>query len=68
MKYLPKILKLVPILIDLYSDVSERVEAARRADSDGGSRVTPLEIAKIVVAEIGPLVEAIAASLAPAPA
>ena len=51
-----KAFKILPKLIDLIADIEAKVAEAK---ADG--KVTPVEIAKIVASEIGPLVDAIVA-------
>ena len=63
-----KAMKLLPLMIDLISDVDAKVKAAKDPASSGGAKVTALEIGKIVSGEIGPLVSAIVALFVDAPA
>ena len=59
MKHLLDAIKLLPVLADLLGRVSAAVAAAKDPASPGGSKLTALEIGKIVAAEIGPLIQAI---------
>lgn len=54
-----KAFKILPKVIDLIADVEAKIQTAKAANSAGGSKVTAIEIAKIVTSELGPLVDAI---------
>lgn len=63
MTALPKAVKialsLVPALMRILPEIEAKVAAAKAPGSAGGSKVTPAEIAEIVVAEISPVVHAV---------
>lgn len=50
---------LIPVVVQTIHDVEAKIAAAKAPGSDGGAKLTPLEITKIVAAEIGPVVEAL---------
>jgi hypothetical protein len=55
--------KLIPVVTKVIRDVEAKIAADKAASSDGGSKVTPVEIAQIVADEIGPVVEALVTAI-----